>query len=139
MMAPDTAAPAVHARHPVLVVEAGTDAITALTVMRTHHVRHLPVVGGGRCVGLVTETDLLQALTVSATVPPPAVGTLCRRPPPILPPDSPLPTAAATILAGGVEAALVVQDGVLRGILTTSDILAMVAGSTAPHGVQLSR
>jgi CBS domain-containing protein len=111
----------------VLAVEASMDALTALTVMRTNQVRHLPVVRAGRCVGLVTETDLLRALTVSATIPPLAVGTLCRRTP-VLPPDPTLPAAAAAILASGVDAALVVRDGVPRGILTGSDIPAVVAG-----------
>lgn len=128
-----TTAPAIHASRPVLAVDASADAITALTVMREHRVRHLPVVRGIRCVGLVTEVDLLRALTVSAAMPPPAAGVLCH-PPPAVTQDTPLPMVAAAILAGGLDAALVVSEGILCGIITSSDVLVAVAGSAADSG-----
>jgi CBS domain-containing protein len=117
----------VHASHRVLAVDPHTDAVTALAVMEDNGVRHLPVVRGARCEGLITETQLLHALAVPATVTVPTVGMLCHRPPPTAPADAAPPVVAAAIIAGGLDAALVVHDGALTGIVTSKDVLAAVA------------
>jgi CBS domain-containing protein len=45
------------ARDPV-VVEAGTDVVTAARTMLLHRIHHLPVVDGGRLVGIVDLSDV---------------------------------------------------------------------------------
>lgn len=42
-----------------LTIRRGVTLDTAIHMMREHHVRHLPVLDGGRFVGLVTQRDLL--------------------------------------------------------------------------------
>jgi acetoin utilization protein AcuB len=123
-----TTEPVLLASHRVLAIHPDTDAITALGVMGEHGVRHLPVVRGHRCVGMVTEADLLRAITVAPSAPLPTAGTLCHRCPPTVPPDAGLPAVAAAILAGGLDAALVVQGSVLTGIVTSVDVLTSIAG-----------
>jgi len=112
----------------VLAVAAEADPIIALDVMRRNHVRHLPVIQGRSCVGLLTEAGLLRAL---ALLPPDVrsqVGALCTAPAPTVPAGSSPATIAAAILVGAVDAVLVVRDTVLVGIVTTTDVLAQIAG-----------
>lgn len=118
----------VHVSHLVLAVDPDVDAITALRLMRDNRVRHLPVINGNHCVGLLTDRDVLLALAVlptSAAVP--TVGPLCHGHAPVVDDGAPLSEVAAAIVAGGMDAALVVRGGVLTGIVTTSDVLAAVA------------
>ena len=113
----------------VLAVTAETDVATALALMRDHRIRHLPVVYRRRCFGLLTETDLLGALTADpAELAARSVGHLCHVPAPTVPAGAELATSAAAILAGGLDAALVVSQGVLVGIVTTTDVLTQLAG-----------
>lgn len=112
----------------VLAVTAETDAATALALMRGHRIRHLPVVYRRRCFGLLTEADLLRALTAQpAELAARPVGHLCHVPAPTVTAGAELATTAAAILAGGLDAALVVSQGVLAGIVTTTDVLTRLA------------
>jgi acetoin utilization protein AcuB len=122
-----TTEPVLHPSHPVLAISPDADAITALGVMSDQGVRHLPVVRGNRCEGLVIEADLLRAITVAASSQPPTVGMLYRRYPPTVAKDADLPTVAAAILGGGLDAALVVHGCALVGIVTSIDVLAAIA------------
>ena len=45
---------------PVIAVQNDHSIHFALTLMRSQHIRHLPVLGGDRLVGLVSERDLLS-------------------------------------------------------------------------------
>lgn len=49
---------AVQTRHPVITCGAEEDVREALTAMRTHHVRRLPVMRNGRLVGIVSLRDI---------------------------------------------------------------------------------
>jgi len=48
---------------PVVVVEAGAEIDEALAMMTDRHIRHLPVVDGGRVVGVVSIGDLVKHKT----------------------------------------------------------------------------
>jgi CBS domain-containing protein len=48
-------------RDPV-VVEPGTDVVSAARTMLLHRIHHLPVVDGGRLVGMVDLTDLCRPM-----------------------------------------------------------------------------
>lgn len=115
----------------VLAVTADTDPVTALGVMRQGRVRHLPVIRGDQCVGLLTEVDLLVALAGGAAAVRSPVGELCQVPAPTVPAGATSDEIAAAILAGGADAALVVEDSVLVGIVTTTDLLIGLAALEA--------
>lgn len=74
----------------VVAVGPGSALIEALRVMDSAGVRHLPVVEGTRCVGLLTEVDTLRQLVTHALVQPESTARLtaaevCRRPAPVVP------------------------------------------------------
>lgn len=48
---------------PVVVAEAGTEVDEALAMMTDRHIRHLPVVDGGKVVGVVSIGDLVKHKT----------------------------------------------------------------------------
>jgi CBS domain-containing protein len=111
----------------MVAVTAQTNAATALTVMRRHGVRHLPVAYGREYFGLLTESDLLRALIIMTGKIAVPVGQLCRVPAPTVAAGTGLATTAAAILAGGSDAVLVVKDAALVGIVTSTDVLAQLA------------
>jgi acetoin utilization protein AcuB len=100
----------------------------ALATMRTHEIRHLPVVDAdGRFIGIVTDRDLRQAsfarfraltqahrdLTVRDAMTCAVVTT---------PPATTIARAAAMMLERRVGSLPVVVDGQLVGILTERDL-----------------
>lgn len=133
--------PVVRPGRRLVAVSPATDAYAALTMMRRNELRHLPVVDGDRCVGLLSEAHLLTALASEVDGGDAlTAGVLCRRPAPVAPPGSSLRTLAATMLDAGVDAVLVVNHGVVVGIVTGSDVLGAITGRwpavEAPDGVR---
>jgi len=110
----------------LVAVHPEADAFTALTVMRRNEVRHLPVVAGEQCVGMLTETDLLRGLASGRSGADLTAGELCHQPAPAVPAGSSLRTMAETMVASGADAALVVSRGVMVGMVTSSDVLGAV-------------
>ncbi|MHC1557794.1 CBS domain-containing protein [Actinomycetospora sp. C-140] len=109
---------------PVRVVTEHATVAEALRVLRVAGVRHLPVIADDRCVGLLVDRDLVAAAVDGVTVP---VGRLARRPVPTVEAGASAPRIARAVLTGGMEAALVTDDGVVVGIVTASDALATLA------------
>jgi len=122
----DTEGPLIKPGRRLVAVHPAADPFTALTVMRRNEVRHLPVVDGDRCVGLLTESDLLRALASGTSADELAAGALCHRPAPTVPAGSSLQALASAMIASNADAALVVRDGVLVGMVTGSDVLGAV-------------
>ncbi|MDT7616081.1 MAG: hypothetical protein QOF00_3528 [Pseudonocardiales bacterium] len=106
-----------------IVPDAAVD--VALRLMVHVGVRHLPVMEGSLCTGLVHETDLALASTVPGRVLL-TVGDLCR-PAPELHPGDRRGAAASVMHTGGTDAALVVQGDRLVGILTATDLIRSLA------------
>lgn len=96
---------------------------TGLNLMASHEVRHLPVIEGSRCIGVVLETDIVRAVAVGG---PPLLGALVR-PMPAVPADGRRSLAARAVLAGDVEAVLVTEGDRLVGIVTTTDLVRSLA------------
>lgn len=96
---------------------------TALRLMASGDVRHLPVLDGGRCLGIVVETDLVHAVAVGGCS---VVGPLAR-PVPAVPATARRSTAARAMLAGDVDAVLVADGARLVGIVTATDLVRSLA------------
>ena len=91
--------------------------------------RHLPVVdGAGRVVGMLTPTDLLEAIGERDTPAPVTVREVMRRPALTIAQSERVEAAVPRMRKGGVHA-LAVVDGAERlvGIVTDVDVLAALA------------
>jgi acetoin utilization protein AcuB len=54
--------------HPVLTISPDMSALDAQAFMRREHIRRAPVIHDGKLVGIVTESDLLNASPTQATL-----------------------------------------------------------------------
>jgi acetoin utilization protein AcuB len=121
-------------RHPIMV-EADRRVVEAQRLMAESIISHLPVVGSGkRLLGLVTRerlsirpemfdsmnvwelTDYLSRLTVGQVMIPAASL-------PVVGPEDTLEDAAGSIIACQTTGLPVVEDGVVVGIITETDLL----------------
>ena len=108
---------------------AATDSIgEAHRLMKEEKLRHLPVLEGGLLVGLVSERDLLRLeATVDVDQKHDPVRAAMSAPAFSVLPDTPLPTVASQMRARGIGSAVVVSEGRVIGIFTTSDALDALA------------
>jgi acetoin utilization protein AcuB len=90
--------------------------------MRQAHVRHLPVLAGGHLVGLVSERDarLAETLAESSTT---RVGDVMSPEPYAVGPDEELAPVVSSMASRKLGSAVVVEDGHVVGIFTTTDAL----------------
>lgn len=108
----------------------------AILLLADGHVGGLPVLNGHRqLVGIISTTDILsaeaesgggEALNRVATHT--RVGDLMTPHPKTIVPDAPVKLAAQEMLYLDVRRLLVVEDGVLMGVISQSDIVRAVAG-----------
>jgi CBS domain-containing protein len=108
----------------------------AIVLLADGHVSGMPVLNNaGTLVGVVSSTDILtaeaeseqgEALNRVATYA--RVGDIMTRAPKTIEPDADVKLAAQEMLYLDVHRLLVVDDGVLVGILSQSDIVRAVAG-----------
>lgn len=109
---------------------------TALHVMATTGIRHLPVVERGRCVGMLVETDLIRCLAGEGHTFATAVTTTVRhvnRPAAELPPHARVSDAARSISGDVSDAVLVTDHGRVLGIVTATDLVRLLARRDARH------
>jgi acetoin utilization protein AcuB len=96
--------------------------------LREHDIRHLPVLRGGELVGMLTERDLAlieslkdvdprQVLVEDAMT----VGTYT------VSPESPLDEVVSEMASKKYGSAIVVQNGKVVGIFTTTDVCTALA------------
>jgi len=122
----------------IVMISADDRLSTVEDIMTLGRVRHMPVVRGGRLVGVVSERDLLRASLSNLT----AFGSEQRRaflqaveirrvmssPPVVIGPDD-TPEQAALVMAEKKIGCLPVVDGdELVGIVTETDLLRYFAG-----------
>ncbi len=106
----------------------------AMTLIRQKGIRHLPVVEGGRLVGIVTDRDIRQASPSPATsleihelhylLEKVKVREIMTRKVYTVAPDTPIEEAARLMLTHRIGGLPVLQAGRLVGIITETDILA---------------
>lgn len=122
-------------RH-VVAITADSDLLVASRLMATRSVRHLPVMDGARCCGLLLEVDVLQALAVAdnpLVQPPFLAGELCRSAPVVRPAER-RSVAARRMRDTGIDAVLVCDGDVVVGILTASDLIRSLAAEVVADG-----
>ena len=105
----------------------------AQEIMQRHTVRHLPVVSGGKVVGVLSNSDVAGALPSRATSLSAAeltylvnrlkVSSVMSRHPITISPDALLEEAAVAMRDNKIEMLPVVEGDVLVGVITESAIL----------------
>lgn len=103
--------------HPVTVATEATST-EAIALMDQVGCRHLPVVTGGRLVGVVSRKDVCCECSRKRTV-----AEVMSSDPLTADPTDSIERAAATMALSKVDCLPVVDDGHLVGILTTYDVL----------------
>ena len=98
--------------------------------------RHLPVVEGGKLVGIVTPADFTDTAKLVGEVMSSPVITVC--------PDARIEVAVNAMTYCKMSCVVVVSDGVLVGIVTTEDLLVVLAtilslspGNSSQHAVDV--
>jgi acetoin utilization protein AcuB len=93
-------------------------------LMRTHHIRHLPVLDSGRVVGVVSERDL----TLVSSLPGVDAGKVAVEEAMVedvfvVDPDAPIAEVVETMIQKKVGSALVGAGDRIVGVFTTIDAL----------------
>ncbi len=118
------------------VIEMDALAATARTMMQQLKVRHMPVREGDKVMGVMTEQVLQMAeacgkdLTGSGI----KVRDLCSKNVLLVPPEEPLDSVLRKMAEQHIEVALILRQGRLAGIFTTTDACRRYAESLAAGG-----
>lgn len=123
---------------PAITTEPATPVRDARALMRRRGIRHLPVIDGGRLVGMLAERDLDRADVSSVSeiarhdwpeaLAGLVVADVMARAPLALHPETPVAEAARLARDRRVDAFPVVDCGELAGVVTRSDLLAVLGG-----------
>ena len=123
----------------VLTVSPGTTAAEALKLCRERRVRHLPVMEGGRLVGIISDRDLRSATPAlgdpnrAAALQKIRVGDEMSGEVTTAEPEDPIEQAAMTMHEGRIGALPVVEGGDLVGMVTSSDVMAALVRLVGAH------
>jgi len=138
--------------HPPIIVDPSTFLLDAALMLRAGAIRHLLVVQDGRLVGLLTDRDI-QRCAPSRLVPiseegynavfeGTTVSRVMTREPLTVTPDTPLVTAIAMMQQSRFGCLAVVENEVVVGILTRSDLVdalqRLLSGNSARRYVEPS-
>jgi acetoin utilization protein AcuB len=124
-------------RNPI-TVDSETLILDAMRVMKEKNVRRLPVVDGGKLVGIVTQKDLNEAVPAPTTTTSAyefhyflakmKVKEVMKKDPLTFSPDAPFEEALRVIKRKRISSFLVVENGKLVGIMTESDLVRFLVG-----------
>ena len=100
----------------------------ASDVMKKHGIRHLPILHGGRVVGMLSERDIALVETLEGVDPRKVRVDEAMTPSPfIVEPSRPMDEVCAEMAERKYGAAIVVDAGHVVGVLTTVDVCRVVA------------
>jgi len=116
----------------VTTISPDTGVAAALRSMTDHGVRHLAVMDGARCRGVLLESDVIRAVAADVMADTHA-GDVCRTLPTVRPDDR-RSVAAQRMHTAGMDAVLVVDGGATAGIVTATDVITSLAQSTTASG-----
>ena len=124
----------------VITVSPETTAAEALKLCREKGIRHLPVLDGGRMVGLISDRDLRLATPAlgdpnrAAALQKILVGDEMSREIATADPEDPIEQAAMAMHERKIGCLPVVEGDELVGILTASDVMAALVRLVGAHG-----
>lgn len=104
----------------------GTDqtVATAMDFMKEHHIRHLPILKGGRLEGVVSDRDLKMYTSLTGADPESdTVGQVLDRDVYVVSPAAALDEVAATMAEKKLGSAVVMDNHKVVGIFTVVDAL----------------
>lgn len=115
-----------------VVVDRATTMAHALRIMDEQGFRHLPVTAGGKLVGVVSERDLkivenMHGIDSGLCI----VGDFLLGAPYTVAPGAPLGEVVRTMADHKYGSAVVVEDGAVVGVFTTTDALRALAAVLA--------
>ncbi|WP_063934822.1 CBS domain-containing protein [Archangium violaceum] len=103
-------------------------------LMNEHAIRHLPVLEGGKLVGMVSMRDLHLIETLKGVDPKEvAVEEAMAQEAYTVPPGTPLLEVARTMALHKYGSAVVAQEGRVEGIFTTVDAMRALETLLTPH------
>ena len=103
-------------------------------MMREHRIRHLPVLSGGRLVGLLSERDLALIETLHSVDPDLTLAEeAMTQAPYAVASDTPLDEVAATMAEQRYGSAVVMDHDKIVGVFTTTDALQALVELLRPH------
>jgi CBS domain-containing protein len=124
----------------IVTIGASDRLSTVEDIMTLGRVRHMPVVQGGRLVGVVSERDLLRASLSNLTrldleerrafLNGVEIARVMSSPPIVIDADSPVEEAAFLMAERKIGCLPVMEGQTLVGLLTEADLLRYFAGVT---------
>ncbi len=118
--------------HPVLTISPDMSALDAQAFMRREHIRRAPVIQDGKLVGIVTESDLLNASPTQATllsvweinylVSKIKVSQVMTKKVLTIAEGTPIEEAARVMIDNKIGGLPVTRDGKVVGIITETDL-----------------
>lgn len=105
---------------------------TAQKLMSAFSIRHLPVLDGGKLVGVVSERDLALATTDSTRAL--KIADVCVEEPYAVDVDTSIFIVAATMAHKKIGSTIVLEDGKVAGIFTAVDACRALADTLTPPG-----
>lgn len=105
-------------------IESSESLKTAVNIMYSRNIRHLPVMEAGRLAGILSDRDIKLAMAVGKGVESKeelSVGDVCITDPYVVPHTEKLHSVAQHMAEQHIGSALVTRDGKLVGIFTAHD------------------
>jgi len=112
----------VERQHQQLITASPGDGMKAIIqIMKKHGISQLPVLDGGKLIGIISEGDLVDALLKDPENIERPISGLVDQNYVVVPPDTPVARLAAIFGEGKV--ALIEEGGVVRGLVTKIDFI----------------
>ena len=119
---------------PVSSLPSTAPLLDAALLLRSTHIRHIPIVDGEELVGILSDRDVqrctpsrlsrVSADEYNSIFQTTQIATVMTREPKTISPDAPLHDTAAILRAGKLGCLPVVENGKVVGIITKDDMLA---------------